>query len=44
LELYGDIHYWLNDQDAALLHWKQAKEKGCSSEKLNMKIVNKKPE
>jgi tetratricopeptide (TPR) repeat protein len=44
LELYGDIHYWLNDQDAALLHWKQAKEKGCSSEKLNMKIENKKPE
>lgn len=44
LELYGDIHYWLNDIDAAALHWKQAKEKGCSAERLNMKIENKKPE
>jgi predicted Zn-dependent protease len=44
LELYGDIHYWLNDIDAAVLHWKQAKEKGCSAERLNMKIENKKPE
>jgi len=44
LELYGDIHYGLNDIDAAVLHWKQAREKGCSADRLNLKIENKKPE
>jgi tetratricopeptide (TPR) repeat protein len=44
LELYGDIHYWLNDQEAALIHWKQALEKGCDTEKLKLKIENKKPD
>jgi tetratricopeptide (TPR) repeat protein len=44
LELYGDIHYWLNDQEAALLHWKQALEKGCNTDKLKLKIENKKPD
>jgi tetratricopeptide (TPR) repeat protein len=44
LELYGDIHYGLNDVDAAVLHWKQAREKGCNNERLNLKIENKKPE
>jgi tetratricopeptide (TPR) repeat protein len=44
LELYGDIHYWLNDTEAAVLHWKQARDKGCKAEKLNLKIENKKPE
>jgi tetratricopeptide (TPR) repeat protein len=38
LELYGDIHYRLNDTDAALLHWKQAAEAGMSSEVLKRKI------
>jgi len=44
LECYGDIHYWLNDPEAAVVHWKQAREKGCNSDRLNSKIENKKPE
>lgn len=44
LEIYGDVHFRLNDIEAAVLHWKQAMESGCATEKLKLKIDNKKPE
>jgi predicted negative regulator of RcsB-dependent stress response len=44
LEIYGDVHFRLNDIEAAVLHWKQAMDSGCATEKLKFKIDNKKPE
>jgi len=39
LEHYGDVLFELGDADTALSYWKQAREKGRSTDELNKKIA-----
>jgi tetratricopeptide (TPR) repeat protein len=42
IEHYGDIMFYLNDADGALLNWKKAKQLGAISPQLDQKINEKK--